>query len=138
MRVHHCFYIFHSMDPATKKEFRKVNKKLDRHDNEFLKIHKDFKALRKEVNARFDKFSRLALDVFVTKAEFEEFTNYVHENMFTKQDYMKLMSNLDEMFLEFKHTQNNNILIGKQLCDLDDTVAGHSKRITVIEERILH
>ena len=123
------------MDTATKKEFKKVNTGLAKIRAEF---RKDLKGFRKGVNERFDKLSQNILDTFVTKAEFEEFTNYVYENMFTKQDYMKLMSNLDEMFLEFKHTQNNNILIGKQLCDLDDTVAGHSKRITVIEERILH
>ena len=134
------------MDTATKKEFKKVNTGLAKIRAEFRKdlkgfrkgVNERFEKLSRNTDERFDKLSQNILDTFVTKAEFEEFTNYVYENMFTKQDYMKLMSNLDEMFLEFKHTQNNNILIGKQLCDLDDTVAGHSKRITVIEERILH
>lgn len=73
--------------------------------------------------------------MLVTKVEFDGFKEYVHENMYTKADQNHLLTLLDPIFSEFKQTRTNNVLIGKQLCDLDDTVAGHEKRILVLEEK---
>lgn len=81
-----------------------------------------------------DHFDR-SIRMLVTKVEFDGFKEYVHENMYTKADQNHLLTLLDPIFLEFKHTRTNNALIGKQLCDLDDNVAGHEKRISVLERK---
>lgn len=137
MRVRFGFIFFIFMDTATGKKFREVKK-------EFGGIKKYLMSFREEVNERFkqseerfDRFVEAASETFATRAEFEDFDRYIRENMFTKQDFMDHMSQLDEIYLEFKRTRDNNILIGKQLCDLDDTVAGHGKRITVLEGKVL-
>ena len=121
------------MDLATKKEFVEVKKEFGKIRAEFQKIYKKLKEADKKADERFNRFVQAASEIFATKAEVE----YIRENMFTKQDYMDHLDRLDAMILEFKHTRDNNILIGKQLCDLDDTVAGHSKRIVVLEDKVL-
>ena len=121
------------MDLATKKEFGEVKKEFGKIRAEFQKIYKKLKEADKKADERFNRFVQAASEIFATKAEVE----YIRENMFTKQDYMDHLDRLDAMILEFKHTRDNNILIGKQLCDLDDTVAGHSKRIVVLEDKVL-
>ena len=125
---------------ATKKEFGEVKKEFGKIRAEFQKIYKKLKEADKkadkrfqQADERFNRFVQAASEIFATKAEVE----YIRENMFTKQDYMDHLDRLDAMILEFKHTRDNNILIGKQLCDLDDTVAGHSKRIVVLEDKVL-
>ncbi len=112
------------MDKATKKEFGKVKK-------EFVEVHKRLDQC--VTKTKFD----LAMKQMVTRFEFEDFVQYVHENMVTKRDFMMLIDKMDDVLTEFKHTRANNVLIGPQLCDLDDTVAKHGKRITVLEEKVL-
>ena len=76
-----------------------------------------------------------ALGYFVSRNEFEEFRDYVMKNMFTKKDYMDHMSMLDKMLCDYQRMSENNILVGRQLCDLDDQVAQHGRRITKLEEQ---
>ena len=140
MRIHLGFIFFYFMDSATKKEFGKVKiefqkiyEKLIEADKKADKRSQHVDEKFRQADKRFNRFAQAASDIFATKAEVE----YIKENMFTKQDYMDHLGRLEEMISEFKHTRNNNILIGKQLCDLDDTVAGHSKRITVLEDKVL-
>ena len=160
MRVHLRFIFFYFMDLATKKKFGEVKKEFGNIKQEFQKVYeilrkadkksdKRFQQINKmfqrvyerfqqsdegfkKADERFDRFVEAASEIFATRAEVE----YIRENMFTKQDYMDHLGRLDAMILEFKHTRNNNIPIGKQLCDIDDTVAGHGKRITVLEEKV--
>ena len=76
------------------------------------------------------------IGMMVTKVEFDDFKEYVVENMYTKADHSKFLDILDVMGLEFKNTQQSNILTGKQLCDMDDKINGFDKRLRVLEQKI--
>lgn len=82
-----------------------------------------------------DHFDR-AIDMLVTKVEFYDFKEYIAENMYTKADQDTLLKILDPMSLEFKNAERVGILTGKQLCDMDDKINSHDRRIRVLEQKI--
>ena len=90
------------------------------------------KAVAKMVTT--DHFNR-SVRMLVTKVEFDDFKEYLAENMYTKADQNKLLTILDPMSLEFKRTRRSNILTGKQLCEMDDKINMYEHRIRILEEK---
>lgn len=79
-----------------------------------------------------------AVKLLVTKNEFDDFKGYVIEHVSTKDDYSRYMTMLDPVVLEFRNAERVNKLTGKQLCEMDDNIAGFDKRLKWLEKgRIL-
>lgn len=72
----------------------------------------------------------------VTRIEFDDFKEYISENMYTKADQDSLLKILDPMALGFKNAERVGILTGKQLCDMDDKINNHDQRIRVLEQKV--
>lgn len=66
-------------------------------------------------------------------ADFEEFREFIHENMFTRKDYMDHLSTIDAMVTEVKESRRARLLFEAQFVDLDDKVHRHGKRIKRLE-----
>lgn len=121
------------MEPEVKEEFGKVRKEMKSEfakvrkemRNKFKDVRKEFKAVRKVMNNGFSQC--------VSKLEFHYAINEIKENMMTKSDYTVLVNMLEQMLPEFQTCQRSNILTGNRLCDMDDKIANHERRIRILE-----
>lgn len=79
-----------------------------------------------------DHFDR-AIKQVVLRPEFEDAVRDLKETMVTKEEFYHRMDLFEPMLAEFRDFQITNVLTGRQLCDMDDTIANHEKRIRVLE-----
>ena len=77
-----------------------------------------------------------ATELLVTKLNFEEFKEYVNENMFTKKEWLENVHRFDDVLQEMRDMRGNRLIFEKQFVGLDDTVDNHEKRIVKIEEKV--
>ncbi len=74
-----------------------------------------------------------AMENVVKWPEFEYAIRDLKETMVTKEEFYQRMDLLEPMLTEFRDFQRKNALTGKQLCDMDDKIADHEKRLRVLE-----
>jgi hypothetical protein len=73
---------------------------------------------------------------FVTRFEFEESLAHVKEKVFTREEFFEYLHRFDDVLQEMRDVRDSRLIFEKQFVELDDTVAGHGKRITKIEDKI--
>lgn len=95
----------------------------------------ELKKMEKRLETKFvtkDHFDN-AVSLLVTKNEFDDFKEYVVENMYTKVEQEVLITSLDPMRLEFRNAERVNKLTGKQHCEMNDKIDSYDKRIKWLE-----
>ena len=98
----------------------------------------DLQKLEVRLESKMVTNERFELSHKILKENFDEFKDYVVNNVSTKEDYSQYIAMLDPVMLEFKNAQRVNTLTGKQHCDMDDKIAGFDKRVKWLERgRIL-
>ena len=91
-------------------------------------LEESTEAMREENNRKFGKCA--------TRTELENQICEIKENMFTQSDYMKFLEIFDPVLREFQDSRRSRLLFEGQFVDLDDKVAGHEKRIAVLERKV--
>ena len=107
-----------------------------------------------KIDGRLDKIeARMAtkddLKLYVTKVEFDEFKDFLRDNMvyrhdfdefrntiLTRGEFLEHMELIDKMVEEVKSSGRSRLLYEKQYVELDDQVGNHEKRITTLEGRV--
>lgn len=131
------FERFDVREKETRQMFEKIFTRFDAMDQRFDGIDQRLEVVDQRLDGldtRIDNLTEWAVDNFVPKHEFYSFKEWVEENMLTKKEFYAHWDRLEEMYSGFKETDRNNVLIGKQLCDIDDLTADHEKRIRKLEE----
>lgn len=121
-------------------EFKRINKRLDntltRDDAKNFATKYDLKNLATKDDLKKYLTRDDAKNLLVTRLDFEEFKEYVEENMFTRKEWLEYIHTFNDALQEIRDTRTNRLIFEKQFVELDDTVAGHGKRITKIEHKI--
>lgn len=106
-----------------------LNNRMDGMDKRFDGIDKRFDGIDK----KFDRMDE-RMDGLVTKYEFDAKFQELEDKMYTKADHAKFMILMDEAMTELRDAREGRRLNERQILRLDDYIANHERRITVLEK----